>query len=157
LTVLSQIYDPSTGKWGNVAPAGEARGSHSAVLLPDGRVLVAGGLVAHGGAQFSTDSAEIYDPTTNRWTPASPMASSRANHRLLLLPTGQVLAPGGQNVVDDVFVPLAACELFDPASGTWSATGNLLVRRATATAVSLPDGRVLTAGGQVASAEIYQP
>ncbi|MFL5344694.1 MAG: Kelch repeat-containing protein [Hyalangium sp.] len=130
-----------------------ARYEHTVVLLPTGKVLVVGGLGAHGGLA----SAEEYDPVTGTWSGVAPTARTRAFHTATLLPTGQVLVVGGMNSS-----VLASAELFDPSTEQWEAAGALATARSHHTACVLPTGDVLVAGGHsssgpLAGTELYVP
>jgi hypothetical protein len=146
---------PQSASWTATGNMVTARSGHTATLLPDGKVLVAGGV----GINFVVlASAELYDPSTGRWTATGNMITSRASHTAALLPNGKVLVAGGElgNRV------LASAELYDPSTGRWSATGNMVTSRAHHTTTLLPDGKVLVAGGVggnrvLASAELYDP
>lgn len=124
------------------------RMGHTATLLHDGRVLIAGG---------DTRKVEIYDPATGRFTAIAPMKESRRMHSATLLPDGKVLIAGGWN--------LTSAELFDPATLEFSLTGSMLEEQGGHAAVVLPNGKVLIAGGQRSSppfptsarAELYDP
>jgi hypothetical protein len=126
------------------------------VLLPDGKVLVAGGFTFNGTRGHSLASAELYDPATGVWTFTGGLSGPRQDQIFLLLPNGKVLAAGGDN--NGAF--LATSELYDPTTRTWSATGSLVTARY-AGATLLPNGQVLAAGGgnpnALASAELYDP
>jgi len=132
------------------------------VLLNDGRVLVAGGWYSTSNSDPSHDTAEIYDPATNRWAATGSLTSGRAEYSLVRLPDGRVLAAGG---VDPAYRVQATSELFDPGTGHWQATGSLDVATMWPAAQVLPDGRVLVAGGGLdaladhvtAACEIYAP
>lgn len=113
---------------------------HTATLLADGRVLVAGGFDA-GAMQ----TAEIYDPATGSWNNTGDLVQSRGGQKANLLPNGKVLISGGDGG-GSLPTPLSSAELFDPATGTWSSTGAMHQKREDHTATSLPDGRVLVAG-----------
>jgi len=136
-----------------VSTLAAARAGHTATLLADGRVLVAGG---YGSA--SLNSAELYYPSANTWSPAAALAAARSSHTATLLADGRVLVAGG--VYNGVTLPSA--ELYDPAANSWSAAGTLAAARDGHTATLLPDGRVLVAGGSsgtgyLVSAELYDP
>jgi len=126
----------------------EARAEHTATLLRDGRVLMAGGYLA---------SAELYDPTSGTWTATGGMINGRSAHTATLLRDGRVLVAGGYSDVGGG--RLASAELYDPTSGSWTTTGSMGDGRAVHTATLLRDGRVLVAGGccPLASAELYDP
>jgi N-acetylneuraminic acid mutarotase len=126
----------ATGRWG-----------HTATLLLNGKVLVAGGTNV---SDTLLASAELYDPATENWSDTGSLRTSRANHTATLLPNGKVLVAGG-GYGDDY--SLASAELYDPATGTWSYTGSLSMGRLAYTATLLTDGRVLATGGSM----IYNP
>ena len=129
------------------------RTGHTATLLADGRVLLAGG---QGGSIF-LPTAQLFDATTGSFTPTGHMRTARRDHTATLLADGRVLIAGG-----GVVTGLASAELYDPASGRFSPTGSMTTARYDPKAVPLESGRVLIVGGdgtadQVASAEIYDP
>jgi Kelch motif protein len=147
----AELYDPVTGTWSATgSPLRDDVGYAPATLLPDGRVL----------AGFP-DRAELYDPATGTWaaTGTAPngggyLASSA------LLRNGKVLVVFNGSTPDHQGV----AALYDPASGTWTATSKWTATLYDSTAVTLPDGRVLVAGGSSAcyrcsikSAELYDP
>jgi hypothetical protein len=129
------------------------RNSHTTTLLPNGKVLVAGG--KNAGNYFS--SAELYDPASGTWTPTGALGIPRDAHTATLLPNGKVLVAGGENATG----VLPSAEVYDPASGTWSATGLLNTKRQNFTATLLLNGKVLAAGGfggfPLSDAELYDP
>ena len=91
-------------------------------MLPDGKVLVAGGFDGN-----SLTSAELYDPTSGTWSITGNLVNARAFHTATLLPNGGLLVAGG---LDSNGLALTSAELYDPASGIWTATGNLVNARA---------------------------
>ena len=126
------------------------RVSHTATLLPSGRVLVVGGR----SRDVLLASSELYDPVTGMWSPTGSLSAARERHTALLLPSGMVLVVGGDNLSG----VLASAEVYDPAIGTWNPTGSLATGRLGHTATLLPSGQVLVAGGASgASAEMYDP
>ena len=155
----AKLYDPASRTWTPTGSLDESRSGPTATLLANGKVLVAGGI---SGAIFETRSAELYDPATGSWTPTGSLNIGRYSHTATLLPDGRVLVVGGfQQSSYRPPVPLPVAELYDPASGTWSRTGDLATGRGSHTATLLLNGKVLVAGGEsifsVASAELYDP
>lgn len=151
----SELYDPSMGEWTQVGNLNQARTLHTATLLQDGRVLVAGGCLGHSFVSDFLASAEIFDPDSLTWTLTGEMESGRYRHTATLLPDGRVLVAGGlgdnEYIVSDLHETLAAAEIYDPATGQWSRTADLVelplpTGRARHTATRLLDGRVLVAG-----------
>lgn len=138
-----------------------ARREHSATLLHNGQVLIAGGLGPV--AALPLGSAELYDPDSGTFTPTGNMTENRGIHAAVLLHNGEVLLVGG-----DRSAPSAreTAELYDPRTRTFTPTGNMNTERFQPTATLLRDGRVLVAGGArapvdavefLASAELYDP
>ena len=155
-----EIYNPGEGNWTPTNPLHTARMGHTATLLPDGNVLVAGGnsMLVSGPNVVGTQSAEIYDPTTKTWTVTTPLNSGRSYHTATLLPNGHVLVVGGYT---DDNVPLNSAEIYDPSKKTWTQTGVLGTARSFHTATLLPNGKVLVVGGGrpagLSSTELYDP
>jgi len=140
----SLIYDPTTSMWSNGPNMNNLHllGA-TATLLPDGRVLVAGGRTGiTPSAPLSVP--ELYDPATNAWTPAATMVTNRAQHTATLLLSGKVLVAGGG---DQNMLPLASAELYDPAANTWSAAASMTMPRTGHGAVLLKLGQVFVTGG----------
>jgi len=151
------VAHTAPGTWTKTGSLNVGREFHTATLLHDGRVLVAGGLDASGNP---TATAELFHPRTRNWTMTTPMNVPRVFHTATLLSDGKVLVTGGRI---NASVETATAELFDPATGTWSLTGPMNTVRAAHTATLLANGKVLVAGGQDAfpqittAAEIYDP
>ncbi len=130
----AEVFDPAQGTWTATGSLKTGRWGHSAVLLPDKKVLVAGGCTTRSGQSVKAlRSAEVYDPDTGAWTEVTAMTDARCGHPALVLNTGKVLVVGGNAPVSrETDAALAFCELYDPASGTggtWTPTGSLLVAR----------------------------
>jgi Putative Ig domain/Galactose oxidase, central domain/Kelch motif len=147
------VIDPS---WTATGSLGTGRYSHTATLLPNGKVLVAGGQ----GSGGILSSAELYDPATALWTATGSLGTARSSHTATLLPSGKVLVAGGRNLAGY----LSSAELYNPATGTWTATGNLGGPGAYHTATLLSSGKVLVTGGTnlvgfggFSRAELYDP
>jgi hypothetical protein len=154
----AEIYDPRTGTFSRTGSPIGTRWDYTATLLPDGRVLVAGGSTEKNGLADSSPSAELYDPTTGQFAATGPMVADRSDHTATLLPDGRVLIAGGTSA-DGI---AAVAELYDPKTGTFSPTGSMTFPPGYGeTATLLADGRVLIAGGlgfgDPASAQVYDP
>ena len=175
----AELYDPDTGTFSKTGPMTTGRDSATATLLQDGRVLVAGGISAGGN---TVASAELYDPKTGKFTPTGPLSAAREGAAASLLLDGRVLITGGMPPVGLALAMayhpglgtgrtvvamtgpdnLNSAELYDPATGNFSATTPLLHDCRSHTATLLADGRVLIAGGISENfgliwAELYQP
>lgn len=160
----AEIYDPATGTF---SPTGEmriGRQEHTATLLSDGRVLVAGGYDAEQDNATAQATAELFDPDKGTFAPTASMTSERGNHTATMLWNGKVLIAGGH--VGHPGASVASAELYDPSSGTFAPTGDMIHPRGSHSATLLSDGSVLMAGGftafpytgtTLASAETYEP
>ena len=152
VTDTAEIYDPATGTWTPTGSMQTRRALHSMALLPDGRVLVAGGRTCTGPPPatcdftFRTNTAEIYDPATGTWTPTGSMNAPRHTTTAAVLADGRVLIPGGFGAPDPHDTSITA-DVYDPATGTWSLTGDLNFSRARQGAMALPDGTVVIGPG----------
>lgn len=144
----AEVYDPATNTWSVAANMAYSRYLHAATLLGNGDVLVA------GYAGYS----EVYSPVANTWTTVGGLKSVMVP-TMTLLGNGKVLAVGG---VDDIDMCRAGMDVFDPATGMWTASGALGVGRCSHSQTLLGNGKVLVAGGvggflgqsAVASAEV---
>jgi hypothetical protein len=136
-----------------------ARDYHAATLMSTGEVLITGG--EDEGSGNSLASAELYDPAAGTFTSTGSMAVAREGHTATLLEDGIVLVAGG-TIYNSAGDALASAELYDPAAGTFAATGNMTVERVGHTVTLLGNGTALIAGGyggasSLASAELYDP
>ena len=95
-STAAELYDPATGTFSPTGSLAEVRGGKTATLLPDGRVLIAGGYnCADAGQDGLWASAELYDPATGTFSPTGSMSEPREFHTATLLPDGRVLITGG--------------------------------------------------------------
>jgi hypothetical protein len=140
-------------------PAGNMttpRSSHTATLLPNGRVLITGGNSEYKqNCNCTLASAELYDPSTGTFTVAGVMTTARLGMSATLLNSGQVLIAGG--FLNGV---LASSELYDPATGTFTRTGDMTIPVFRGKGTLLNDGKVLISGGtgdEGIMAELYDP
>src|SRR6266403_4045029 len=129
-----------SGTWTYTGSLNTVRREHTATLLPNGMVLVAGGFAPNSVLA----STELYDPASGICTPTGSLHTARTEHTATSLPNGMVLVAGG---LDGSLNVSASAELYDPASGTWTPTGSLHTGRRWHTASLLPNGMVLVAGG----------
>ncbi|MEM5403144.1 kelch repeat-containing protein [Paraburkholderia unamae] len=153
--IVIGVDDPVTGEWMPADSMNQARFQHTATLLPNGQVLVAG-----GQRKQVTASTELYNPASNTWTATGSLTQGRQSHSATLLSDGRVLVAGGFKT--GAGSEQSTAELYDPSRGSWSATGSMNDARDAHTATLLPNGLVLVAGGEgkagaLASAELYNP
>jgi len=158
----TEVYDPATNRFALAGRMVTARSGHVATLLNDGKVLLAGGVGT--GWTFSAD-AELFDPQTNTFMATGGMATARESHTATLLKDGKVLITGGHKGRRADITIYTSAEIYNPASGTFTAAGNLIVKRHKHDAVLLADGRVLVVGGSderdgdgaYRNAEVFNP
>jgi hypothetical protein len=152
-----ELYDPSGDTWSLTGTLGTARKQHTATPLPDGKVLVVGGVDRSGNPLAS---AEVFDPATGRFSPVGAPPAGHGAHTATALADGRVLVVGGA-APGSPFAPRAG--LYEPATGTWTSTGPLRTPRRAHTATLLPGGKVLVAGGYhpatgiLTASELYDP
>lgn len=159
----AELYNSLTKGWTPTSEMLMPRSRHTATLLSNGKVLVAGGDAL--GNPGSVALAEVFDPATGLWEPAGPMLAARSDQTATRLPDGKVLVTGGRQSPKAPGDPaLASTEVYDPSTRVWSAGPPLAAARSNHTATVLPDTRVLVAGGRgrgdessIASSEIYDP
>ena len=141
------LYSNTTGSdnalvgwiWSATGRLNTPRSLHTATLLQNGMVLVAGGQDSNFNPSAS---AELYDPASRTWTATGSLNTARYRHTATLLQNGKDLVAGGYSGG-----ALASAELYDPASGSWTAIGSLNSARCCHTATLVQDRLVLVAGG----------
>jgi hypothetical protein len=171
-TNSAELYDPVTGHWSATGNLQTAR-SAVAVLLPSGKVMVAGGT---DNTPSALASVEIYDPDTGLWSTTANMGWARIGHTITMLSNGKVLVVGGDVRCPNTMQPCDPdredAEIYDPVIDHWSGAGKLNTMRRFHAATLLRNGLVLVAGGaaencasspsscvysSTPSAEIYDP
>lgn len=137
LATTAELFNPGTGTFANTtnAPSVARTGGHTATLLADGTVLIAGGVDSNG---LVLQEAEIYNSTNQTFTAVGSMTHARFQHTASLLANGKVLMAGGTD---------NTAELYDPVAQTFTLTGNLSVARLNPSGTLLTNGQVLIAGG----------
>jgi hypothetical protein len=164
----SELYSPQTGTFQSTGSLKTRRSGHTATLLPDGSVLIAGGDISiEPGVGNSTASAEVYDSDFGYVSETGAMISARSGHTATLLNDGRVLIAGGHNFNEkgeENF--LASAELYDPLTGRFTSTGTMNAARSAPTATLLASGKVLISSyfntsvpneDALQQAELYDP
>ncbi|MFE3879179.1 DUF6603 domain-containing protein [Kitasatospora sp. NPDC059146] len=150
-----ELLDPVARTWSAAGPPmTDARTGHRAVLLRNGKVLVVGGALPTGGPDAALAHCELHDPATGSWTPTGSLLTARKGHQATLLADGRVLVTGGDPAAGTVTDPggydphsLATAEVYDPATGTWTALGPMPGGRRGHRCLALRSGLVLLIGG----------
>jgi hypothetical protein len=142
----AEVYDPSTNGWASAGSMSTPRYVHQLTPLPTGEVL------ASGGGSYSsygswTNSAELYNPTSNTWRTAGTFTVGRGNHTATLLPSGNVLLAGGRTLIGGSGASTNTSAIYKTANGTWSDGPVMHSAREVGAAARLLDGRVLVTGG----------
>ncbi len=164
----AEVFDPSQGTFTTTGAPCRTREFHTATLLANGKVLIAGGTNFNGYPTWlpSTATSELYDPAAGTFTATGNMSVGRTNHTATLLPDGRVLIAGGSTSIGSgtstTTQILASTEIYNPGTGTFSPGGDMSSPRAGQTATMLPSGKVLIVGGQnnqgaLATSELYDP
>jgi hypothetical protein len=140
----AELYDPVSNSFSSINAMNTAHADHTATLLADGHVLIAGGSHRPNTVRNSVTSiAEIYDPATRAFALTGPMQAPREFHQAILLNNGEVVVAGG----DDTLHVLASTELYDPTSGSFATGPVMSLPRSNFLATPLGNGDVLLAGG----------
>jgi MYXO-CTERM domain-containing protein len=149
------LVDPS---WVATTSMITARAMHAAVLLNNGKALIAGGASADIASSLTT--AELYDPATGGWSFTGDMGQGRYRHAMVLLGSGKAFAVGGYDVATAGYLQSSA--IYDPALNSWTAGPSMTTGRSGPSATVLQNGKVLVVGGlssvgYEATAELYDP
>jgi hypothetical protein len=151
----AELYDPASESTTPTGHMNTARFGHTATLLNNGKILIAGGFVDIDSNGFgfedyaaSTKTAELYDSSTGLFSPTGDMNTSRGAHTATLLADGRVLITGGGTGqigggYSHYGTAVRSSEIYDPATGTFSPTGDMLYPRYLQSATALPNGKVL--------------
>jgi N-acetylneuraminic acid mutarotase len=140
----AELYNRTTGNWTLTGSTSALHDTGTATLLSDGEVLLAGGGSGNPDSDRCTALAELYNPKTGRWSDTGSMNVARCAHAATLLPNGEVLVAGGDDINGN---SLGTAELYSPVTGTWQETGSLNTSRIGPLAELLGNGTVLVAGG----------
>ncbi|MBK5291848.1 MAG: hypothetical protein JJE04_09265 [Acidobacteriia bacterium] len=160
----AELYDPASGTFTTTGEMTMDRWNHTATLLPDGIVLIAGG--GYAAEHTAPASSEVYDPATGVFTATASMMAARRHHTATLLRNGKVLISGGWGRLGPQipgYSRWASAELYDPATGAFSSTGEMRAERLAHTATLLADGKVLITSGEgqhdgaIPWVELYDP
>jgi hypothetical protein len=156
----AELYDPSSGRFSDTGAMLAARTGHTATLLADGKVLIAGG----DDGTTSLPGAELYDPASAAFASTGTMSIGRDQCTATRLGNGTVLIAGGAQLLPDGSGSvLDTAELYDPVTGSFGLTGTMTAARQGPTANLLPNGKVLITGGVdndgvvLDTAELYDP
>lgn len=174
-----EIYDPVAGTWTNTADMLKYRAGATATVLPDGRVLVAGGTEGNNSNELhdvadllgtALKSTEIYDPVTDTWSWGTNMTEFKAGAMAATLNDGRWLVSGGVTHTLLFGIPIPDFsenqQIYDPTTGTWSNTADMKDKRALGGMTVLSNGWVFIAGGAggdifnigpIRDTEIYNP
>jgi hypothetical protein len=162
------IWESQSARLSKSGPYQSRRSTPTSIVLTDGRVLIIGGDLsepdAQGASTITSATAELWDPSTGTTSGPIPLGTARWIFGAIKLVDGRVLVSGGLTT-DGTEDPVAAAELFDPATGRFERTGSMMAPRAGHTMATLPEGRVLVVGGvtgdfpgtQSSTTEIYDP
>lgn len=136
--MIAETFDPVTGSFEPFAELMLGRYRHTATILPDGGVLLVGGL----GGDGLLSAVERYDPGSGRFAATGTLATARADHVAIPLPDGRILVIGG--IIDPMGAPRALVpETFDPLTGTFTPGEPSQLLADAVTTTHLPDGTVL--------------
>jgi hypothetical protein len=157
----AELFNPATGTFQSAGAVVLRRTSHSATLLPDGRVVIIGGIPS-GVPNAVTNLVEVYNPATATFSVMGNILQPRRSHTATLLPDGRILVAGGWPGGIAVPPAIAAMEIFDPFTGTSEYIGDMAARRADHRVTALANGQLIITGGRsegpfLRTAEVFDP
>jgi hypothetical protein len=147
---------PRLAPWSATTGMQSPRGNHTSTLLPDGKILIAGG--TNGPNVLAT--SELFDPISMTYSAAGTLREPRDLHTATLLPNGKVLVAGGFTTNSTSTGPTSGSEIYYPETRSWVPTSSMSTPRDNHTATLMGDGNVLVVGGYaggsyLSSAQIY--
>ncbi len=148
---VAEVFDPATGAFTPTGALLAARFDHTATLLPDGRVLVAGGRSFRSADDEGLASSELYDPASGVFSPSADLMAPRARHQAAALADGRVLIVGGSPAFDPAAPGAGVAEIYDPSTGRFERSGALPATLLVDSLTKLEDGRVLVVGSMMPS------
>lgn len=112
------VLDAAASSWRALAPMPTSRLGACAAVANDGRIYVMGGLISSTGPSTTTNVVEVYDPATDRWGTAAPMATARVYSGVATLADGRIAVFGGGNI-GGTGAP-SSVEFYDPVTNRWT-------------------------------------
>ncbi len=147
----SEIYDPKTGKWTRGPNMGIPRAGHESFLLPNGKVLIAGGIswstIFFIRIPYISKTCEIYDPKTNKFSSAPSMVTARAVYQAAMIGNKIYVAGGASGSITSGGAPTNKAEAYDLVSGKWTSIASMKSARGLATSFVDRLGRFVNLGG----------
>ena len=145
------LYSLASATWAPTGQLGTNRTDFDLTALPDGTALITGGVPSNPSKhQPCLTSAELYSPSSGKWSPTGNLTQGRANAVATLLLSGQVLVAGGQAVVSTTSAtpPIASAELYNAMTKTWGTASSMATARVYHQLLTLPSGDALVIGGE---------
>ena len=150
--LAAELYDRGTGSWASTGASAGFATSSIAHVLPDGKVLMAGGTII-GSPSTATGTSELYDPNLGTWSLTGSLVVPRKAPRSADLGGGKILIAGGDSEVG----AMSNAEAYSPSTGTWSPVANMSVPRYSHAIVGIGPGKALVAGGVKSAGNYLDP